>query len=252
MRRLAELLPLLVEPASGQDRFQLHTRLLGVAGLLPAQLTHARPSVDGFLRHAWDAWWREKERFEGIALPPQIWRFYGFRPSNHPQRRLALAAQWVAAGDLQERLERWLAADLPIPRQRSSLLGLLQGEPDSFWSWHWNLHAARLAQPRPLLRAQRITDLAINVILPWLWMRAVIGGNHHLREVAEHRYFAWPPAEDNATLRHARERILGGTRTHLFRRAALQQGLLQVERDFCQQSNALCEHCPFPELVDQA
>jgi hypothetical protein len=31
--------------------------------------------------------------------------------------------------------------------------------------------------------------------------------------------------------------------------AAAQQGLLQILRDFCEHSNALCENCEFPELV---
>jgi hypothetical protein len=138
-----------------------------------------------------------------------------------------------------------------LSRQRSGLLELLQGTPDPFWSWHWNLHAARLDRPQPLLGPQRVTDLAVNVVLPWLQMRAVIGGNQELRKVAEQRYFAWPAAEDNATLRLARARMFGETRNHLFRSAALQQGLLQIERDFCQQANALCEHCPFPDLLQQ-
>ena len=111
---------------------------------------------------------------------------------------------------------------------------------------------ARLDRPRPLLGAQRVTDLAVNVILPWLRMRAVLGGNDALVQVAEQRYLDWPAAEDNATLRLARQRMLGNTGNKLFRKAALQQGLLQIERDFCQQSNALCEHCAFPALLASA
>ncbi|MCL4178627.1 MAG: DUF2851 family protein [Verrucomicrobia bacterium] len=250
MRRLAELLPQLLDSSGVPDRFQLHTRLLGVGGLLPAELTRSRPTVDDYTRRAWDLWWREKETYDAIALPERIWRFHGFRPSNHPQRRLALAAQWVVAGDLPQRLESWLAAELPPAREPSKLMRVLQGQSDPFWSWHWNLHARRLARPQPLLGPQRVTDLAINVILPWLRMRAVIGANHPLQQVAEQRYFDWPAAEDNATLRLARQRLLGGPRPRFFRTAALQQGLLQIERDFCQQSNALCEHCPFPGLLD--
>jgi len=33
------------------------------------------------------------------------------------------------------------------------------------------------------------------------------------------------------------------------RGAALQQGLLQVQADFCNRTNALCEDCAFPDLV---
>ena len=32
-------------------------------------------------------------------------------------------------------------------------------------------------------------------------------------------------------------------------RSAAQQGLIQMVRDFCGQSNAICEHCNLPELV---
>jgi hypothetical protein len=70
-----------------------------------------------------------------------------------------------------------------------------------------------------------------------------------MQQIAEHRYFAWPRAEDNAVLRLARRRLLGGAHTRVLKTAALQQGLLQIVRDFCEHSNALCEHCRFPEFV---
>jgi hypothetical protein len=51
-------------------------------------------------------------------------------------------------------------------------------------------------------------------------------------------------------LRLARRRLLGGVpRPGILRTAASQQGLLQVVRDFCAHSNALCERCAFPGLV---
>jgi hypothetical protein len=31
--------------------------------------------------------------------------------------------------------------------------------------------------------------------------------------------------------------------------AAQQQGLMQIVRDFCEHSNAICADCRFPELV---
>jgi len=33
------------------------------------------------------------------------------------------------------------------------------------------------------------------------------------------------------------------------RGVAAQQGLIQIVRDFCDHSNAICENCRFPELV---
>lgn len=229
--------------------FALQSRLLGVGNLLPAELTRAQATADTYLRRAWDQWWREREEFSDCAVPRALWHFHGQRPANHPQRRLALASHWLADDQLISRLERWHTADLPDEKLAGSLHEVLQVGADEFWSWHWTLRSPRLKKTQPLLGGARVTDLAINVILPWLWSRAVEGKSKKVQDLIERRYHAWPAAEDNAVLRLARERLLGGTSKRLFRHAALQQGLIQIVRDFCDHSNAVCDHCGFPGLV---
>ena len=229
----------------------LQARLLGLGSLLPAEVSRPPSGEDGFVRRVWDCWWRERDEFSDAILPREIWRFHGLRPANHPQRRLALAAHWLASGDLPARLERWCAAALADEELAGSLLAILQGEQDEFWSWHWTFRSARLKKSQPLLGATRATDLAINVILPWLWTRATEGRNEKLRGEIERRYFAWPRAEDNSVLRLARQRLLGGASRRTLRSAAQQQGLIQIVRDFCDHSNAVCDQCGFPELVKQ-
>jgi hypothetical protein len=147
-------------------------------------------------------------------------------------------------------LEKWCARSLEATELLSTLLDVFQVAEDEFWSWHWTLRTKRLAKPQPLIGATRVTDLAMNAVLPWLWMRAVEGRNDAVRLEMERRYFAWPAAEDNAVLRLARQRLLGAT-ARVSRGAAAQQGLLQIVRDFCEHSNALCSECRFPELVRQ-
>jgi hypothetical protein len=130
------------------------------------------------------------------------------------------------------------------------LLELLQIEPDEFWSWHWTIRSPKLTKPQPLLGAARVTDLAVNVILPWLWVRALEGKNQNLQDSLHQRFIQWPAAEDNAVLRLGRQRLLGNVKRPL-RTASEQQGLIQITRDFCDHSNAACENCRFPELVRQ-
>jgi hypothetical protein len=224
-------------------------RLFGVGGLLSAELTRAGNGSDVYVRRVWDQWWREREQFSDCTLPRQLWRFNSLRPANHPQRRLALAAHWLSSGDLPAKLEKWFTSTLPDAALAESLLETLQVERDDFWSWHWTFRSARMSKPQPMLGAARVADLAVNVILPWFWMRAMEGKNANLQRVAEHRYYHWPAAEDNSVLRLARQRLLGGAKAAVLKGAAAQQGLLQILRDFCDHSNALCEHCQFPELV---
>jgi hypothetical protein len=259
--------------------FALQARLLGLSGLLPAELTRLRPACRGFgaasalppagndnyVRKLWDCWWRERDAYSDCTLPRAVWKFHGLRPANHPQRRLALAAHWLADKKLISKIENWSVAEISdgraaLPRGQAdqqvsptklldSLREILEVERDEFWSWHWTFRSARLKKPQPLLGDARVTDLAVNVILPWLWTRAAEGKNEKLQRVIENRYTVWPQAEDNSILKLARQRLLGVGRSRALRSASAQQGLIQITRDFCEHSNAVCENCRFPELV---
>jgi hypothetical protein len=224
-------------------------RLLGLSGLLPAELARGATSAHRYLRRVWDQWWRERESLGDCVLPRAAWHLHGLRPANHPQRRLALAAHWLAGGTLAGKLEGWCVGALRPADFGDSLLAFLQPPRDAFWSWHWTLRSSCLPRPQPLLGGARVTDLAVNVILPWLWMRAAEGGNDRVRTELEARYFNWPAGEDNAVLRLARQRLLGGAPARTLGGAAAQQGLLQITRDFCDHANAVCDACRFPDVV---
>jgi Protein of unknown function (DUF2851) len=247
MQRLAEL-----RPRWHMTRTQplaLQARLFGISNLLPAELTRSQTGADHYLRRVWDQWWRERDEFSDCILPRALWHLHGSRPANHPQRRVALASRWSLDGALPSKLERWCAREIPDAALAGSLLEALQVEPDDFWSWHCTFRSPRLKQAQPLLGATRVTDLAVNVVLPWLWIRAVEGKNAAVQRTLEHRYFAWPPAEDNSVLRLARQRLLGTTSPHSLPDAAAQQGLMQMVRDFCDHSNSICDRCKLPDLV---
>ena len=247
LRRVAELLPLIkIEKASP---LLWQVRLLGISGLLPAELSDQRGEANPYLRRIWDAWWREREKFSEHILPKAVWKFSGLRPANRPERRLALVSHWLSSDDFLRNIEEWFTSD--HANDALSLFETLQVRDDEFWSCHWTFRSAPLAKPQPLIGEKRITDLAINVILPWFWMRAVAGKNFELQKKAEERFFNWPAAEDNSILRLARLRLLAKSDPRLFRTASAQQGLLQIVRDFCEHSNSLCSNCRFPDLIRQ-
>jgi hypothetical protein len=265
MQNLAE--SRLLWSAGAKSPLAFQARLLGIGGLLPAELTRSQKSSDTYLRRVWDCWWREQDEFADHILPRAVWKFHGLRPANHPQRRLALAAHWLADKNFISKIEKWCAVEIPdgraaLLRRRAdrqvslirlveSLHEILQVERDEFWSWHWTFKSARLAKPQPLLGGTRATDLAVNVILPWLWIRAAEGKSATLQREIERRYFAWPAAEDNSILKLARQRLLGTSSHSALRSVAEQQGLMQIVRDFCEQSNAICENCRFPAMVGE-
>jgi hypothetical protein len=250
MHCLAELRPRWSSPRV--DAFGLEARLLGISGLLPLELTRAHPDADKYLRGLWDQWWREVNEFSDCVLPRTLWRFHGIRPANHPHRRLALAAQWVCRDNLTRGLERWCAASLSDGQMVEAMEELLGVPEHEFWSRRWTFRSKPSAKPQPLVGLTRITDLAVNVFLPWLWARAAGGGQKALQESIESRYLHWPAAEDNAVLRLARQRILGGVGPRAIKGAATQQGLMQIVQDFCGNSTSICEGCGLPSLLERA
>ena len=249
MQRLAELRSRLAPAGAALPPLMLQARLFGIGGLLPLELARLEARADDYLRQLWDFWWRERETFDDCLLPRSTWHLHGQRPANHPQRRLALAAHWLARADLAGQLETWCRGREAMPKPASQLLALLQAPEDDFWSRHWTLRSKRLPASQPLLGPARVTDLAMNIILPWLWSRALESKNDPLRQDLERLYLTWPAGDDNAVLRLARQRLLKTASRRLFGTAAAQQGLLQIVRDFCERSNAVCDHCRFPELV---
>jgi hypothetical protein len=246
MRRLAEQRTTLLGAESVTDLLQLQARLLGVSGLLPHEPARRRQSGDRYLRQLWDSWWRERESFASITLPRCLWRLDGIRPANHPQRRIALTAHWLLRSDLVRRLEHWLAHPCPDPQLATRLMECLQAGDDPFWSRHWTLTSAATPTGRPLLGPERTGDLAINVILPWFWVRAGAGNNSNLQTEALRRFLVWPAGQDNGALSLARLRLFGSIDRLKPDSAARQQGLLQIVRDFCGHSNALCDNCVLP------
>ncbi len=253
MQRIAELLPELGhEPGANPLSARIwQARLLGVSGLLPdgSDESRADPATRRYVRETWDQWWRERDRLADAILPRSLWKMSSLRPANHPQRRLALAAHWLARPELPARIVDWFSSPLRDGKLVSSLLAVLKAGTDEFWEAHWTLRSKAMKSPQPLLGETRATDIAVNVILPWFWTRCASGGDERLRRTAERRYFAWPKAQDNAALRLARQRLLGGAHARRLTTAAIQQGLMQVVRDFCCHSNAICEDCRFPDLV---
>ena len=247
MRRLAELLPEL-RRGFGQapEPVVLLARLLGVGGLLPGQLDRDK-LTNRYLRTLWDQWWRDRERLAERILPLSNWTFHGLRPANRPERRLALAAHWLAKRDFIDWLDDWICQTPKQPSPAAALLSRL-ATSDDYWSRHWTFRSGRFGQAQPLLGSGRLHDIAVNVLLPWLYARATAAGNDGLVTRVEQRYFAWPKGQDNSRLKFVRQRLFGGRHIPL-RGAALQQGLLQVQVDFCNQTNAVCDNCVFPDLV---
>ena len=112
MQTLVEHLPALYTLGPTNSR-GWQARLLGLSGLLTDDLPSQTPAARQHLHQLWNHWWRERDTLAGYQLPKTLWRFDGLRPANHPIRRLALRAHWLASDNFLDRLQTWLGTDSP-------------------------------------------------------------------------------------------------------------------------------------------
>jgi len=217
--------------------------LLGLAGFLPDPtqmpiLPHFRTA----LRQYWQYWWESGLR--SLQLP---WQTAGGRPYNSCQRRLMAGLLWLAKVSYQP--ATWLER---VARQASgpdnllkTLCDFLPGTPDWQQSRDFCHH---LKQPAVLLGQNRASDLALNVLLPalFVWAKQTQGENSPLALLATQAWFALPKCQQNHLLKEACHRFLmpPSRAKEVLSSAAHQQGIMDIYRNFCLALNNDCESCP--------
>ena len=208
--------------------------LFGLAGFLPDEsLTRLQAEPRSWLRNLWEIWWKARGALDYALLPRSLWKLAGQRPLNRPERRLAALAQIVP------RLPALLAA--LEARDSDRFAATLLAIRDPFWEKHATLTGTPLSTPCRLLGEERVHDILINVFWPIVSLDEPDAAQAALRDTG---------TASNSAARIASQRLLISALTPKQSREALvQQGLLQVFRDYCQTDCSQCRDCTFPELV---
>src|SRR5205809_5804599 len=138
---LAQRLPLAFLRKRREDAEAL---LFGVAGFLDTpDLDRQRKSTRSYLRSLWDRWWKYREQFSRLVLPPKLWKTSGARPLNHPHRRLGALAVLVTEWKTFSALARSC--------QATPLVSFLTDLQHDFWSRHYTLAAANASSSLALI-----------------------------------------------------------------------------------------------------
>ena len=232
MRLVAQRLPW--KKLRGLDATARLAHLFGLSGFLPGESV-ARLTAEsrGWLRELWEIWWKVRASFDYAQMSRTHWRLAGLRPLNRPERRLAALAQLVP------RLGKLLAAI--GERDADRFADLLLAVRDPFWETHATLTGAPMALPARLIGEERAHDMLTNIFWPMVLLDDEAAAQRGLKKLS---------ASGSNAARIASQRMLVSSLTPKQQRETLiQQGLLQVFRDYCQTDCSQCRDCTFPELV---
>jgi hypothetical protein len=208
--------------------------LFGLAGFLPNEsVSRLQEEPRAWLRELWEIWWKARGTLDYALLPRSQWKLAGLRPLNRPERRLAALAQIVP------RMPELLAALKEGNADRFA--GTLMSIRDPFWERHATLTGTPLATSCRLLGEERVHDILINVFWPMVSLEDPAAADAGLKKVT---------AAPSGAARIATQRLLtSALKPKQAREALVQQGLLQIFRDYCMTDCSRCENCSFPELV---
>ncbi len=232
MRLVAQRLPWTQLRRLESDARLAH--LFGLSGFLPNEsVARLQAEPRAWLRNLWEIWWKARAPLDYALLPKSQWRLAGLRPLNRPERRLAALAQIVP------RVPELLAALEARDAERFG--NILLAIRDPFWEKHATLTGAPLSKPCRLIGEERVHDILINIFWP------MVSLDHP--EAARHGLGAMSAAPNGAARVASQRMLISALTPKQAREALVQQGLLQIFRDYCQTDCSHCRDCTFPELV---
>lgn len=228
------------------DVLSMQSAIIGAAGLLPSQrrmMSKCSCNDNSLYINDMEAIW--KSFGYRNTMSEWEWRLRSQRPQNHPVRRQ------VALAYLLDRFRdkgivdsfAWLIADAAGGRSWTGLKNELQVTSADYWTDHVDFGIA-FKHNIALIGVERAGEIAVNVVLPFLFAWAGLYHNRWLQERTVNVYKQFPHMEENHITRHMKEQLFRGTRVVL--NAAQQQGLIYIYRTYCRHRN--CSACMVPEM----
>jgi hypothetical protein len=123
----------------------------------------------------------------------------------------------------------------------------------SYWTQRARLGGHK-GKTQRLIGASRVLTVVVDAVLPVLCLFAHTHNNTTLQASLLACYQAAPRLPDNHLLRYMSQRLLGRDPAllSLITGARMQQGMLQVFYDFCDNDEGDCQGCAFPLLTRPA
>ncbi len=243
-QELARKLPLAALEAefageNGQNR--LEALLLGTAGLLPSQRPECEysPFEDYTYVNKLENVWETMQRTD--VMDCRAWQSFRVRPANSPLRRIIGMSRLLQRYRENGLLHGLLALVREAPRENGShfLEDGLMAADDGYWAGRFDFGKGYPGLSKWLIGQTRAAEIAINILLPFVYIRSENNGETELREKALALFNSYPAAETNTVARHMTAQFgLRGSQVNSARR---QQGLLHLYKKWCTQGR--CREC---------
>jgi hypothetical protein len=243
-QELAEKIPLsaLESEFSGENgQNRLNALLAGTAGLLPSQRPECEysPFEDYAYINEMERIWETLQRTD--AMDYRAWQSFRVRPANSPLRRISGMSRLLQRYGENGLLQGLVALVREVPAANGIRLveeGLMAAD-DGYWAGRFDFGKGYPGLSKWLIGQNRAAEIAINILLPFVYVRSEDNGDTGLKEKTLGLFDSYPAAETNTVARHMMAQFgLRGSQVNSARR---QQGLLHLYKKRCTQGR--CREC---------
>jgi hypothetical protein len=239
--RLSRILTLADLRRIGLDDHEgIMAALFGTAGLLPPPRNVPEAESRRYLRRLRHRW-KKLPALHIRAMHETAWQFFRLRPVNLPTARLASLAcilpELFGPGRIREIVSLFRQSGESSSELLFRVRERFAVHPDGFWAHHLYFGTPQ-HQLGIALGRQRIDDIIVNAILPWLFLYARNFRQTDIEQRALLAYRTFPPLQRNR-ITYQVEHLLA----HFpLATAQLHQGALEWVRRYCTQHR--CVLCP--------
>lgn len=246
---------------NAQAFYRLYTWLKEHLSLPPEEMLAACMQACGFFGPCIQEKWRDSFLFRHLKeinqksitqAPIEKLVLSQIRPLNHPIRRLVYLIHLLADPAtplLQKKItEQWNASWMVLKKHSflTWLHHLLPDYQDPYWNTHYTFETTPQSKTLPLMGKDLKTEIAVNVILPYLIGEITTKQNHAQELNALQTLYEGIPAVPTNKSRYLSHRFFGNSsRSILLKQAQIMQGTYQLHTDFCVHYEASCAGCPF-------
>ncbi|MGM0381280.1 MAG: DUF2851 family protein, partial [bacterium] len=226
---------------------ELESWLLGVGGWLERPFSGKINRTVYRRRKLWENNFPGKQ----ALVKTQNWNRRAVRPHCYPLRR------WIAFGRasrcLGEKWKTWLEKQ-PIITAGEKFRRLFTAKLSdyfslparNYWKFHYTCSDCRHKSVPAPVGETWFDQVIVNVILPWLYFRALAGKTAYRCREVEDILKSYPPVLNNRRTKKIKEQ--SGNNDFQWKNISQQQGAVFLYKKFCRAGN--CESCPLAKKTD--
>jgi hypothetical protein len=239
-----KLIKQILDNTKGDRLLFTQALLFGSAGFLFDIRTKSEYTDN--LRQIWN---EVKDKLKIERLNCSEWKFFRMRPSNFPTLRLAYGSQ-IILRLLYEDLFKGIvlnfqADDFKVGDCYNNLKSLLEPYDDYYWSKNY-FFSRQSKRTYQLLGEERLNDIIINVIIPFVYLYSVTFKNSDITKNVLNFYSDLKIKADNSVVKVIKTQLLNHTRIKI-NSPAIEQAAMQLYNFYCTRER--CEMCEIGKSV---